>query len=1068
MRTLRHYPRRLLRLDAAIVGLLLLALLPLPVLAQPAATERVINLSVLTPHYEVQGTTVHVPGSSWHDVSGAPRLPVYGTVIELPAQGSWQIDYRSESSRLLSGRFDIPAVPTPELSLEGAWPWSRRADLPGSVPLIDRPSRAIYGADAFYPAAPIQPGDVQWQRGRRLLALRVFPFQYNPVTKQLRYHPDLEIRVTVTDASDQPPAMPPPVESPTAEPGAVWVRTGEAGMYQVTYADLLAAGVAVDTLNPVSLRMTNRDVITQIQVIGALDGRFDPGDRVIFFGEPYSDRYTAQNVYRLAYATRPAPAETRISERATTPTGAEPVITAITQTLHIELDRGYYSSYPISAETDHYFDDPLYPSSYSPVVTRTYTLALDDPLPNGNVQLRAQLYGGQEQAASPDQSVAVWLNDVRAATWQWDGRVGFEGTATVPAATLDPTANAVKLEAALSQLPGLGEYWVYPDWVEVTYPALAETETDRLSIAGIDLAGLSVELVATGFTTDTVRVYDVRNPRRPVQILTTQAISTTVGYALHVWDAWGPNRPAPRYALTTDAALLHPVSIEIDRPSSLQYGPHAFDYIAIVHPTLSDAIEPLLAYRRAQGLRTAKVDLRDIYDEFNAGFPSPQAIRDFLTYAYTYWNVDEEPPRYVLLVGDGHYDFKGVSGTRLPNLIPPYLINIDPWIGETAADNRFVSVDGPDDYLPDMAIGRIPAITPAEVTAVVSKTLAYEDPTLTPDGDWQSRAVYVADDYDNPAGNFHALSDDVRTNWLPPIYEARRVYYRMDPAHDTGAEMRTAIKSEFNQGAIYLQWFGHANVLRWGTVSMWNLFDPPTLNPNNWMPFTVHLSCWTGYFIITDSPYGNGQTVAENMVVTGGRSSVVDLAPSGLHLGSALSILDEGLTLAIFRDRVRPAGDAVNAAKLTYFANSAAWHDVIDTEILFGDPALRLRVPVTPPTAPEIAIAAKDAAATLSWPHVMDSAQYEVWRDTAPYFTPAAEGVQVGTVDAGFVGRGAAFTFEDGGALPPPEVQIIGDATTNYFWVARSRNGDGASALSNRVGEFDFSLTPGDKPPVGR
>ena len=66
------------------------------------------------------------------------------------------------------------------------------------------------------------------------------------------------------------------------------------------------------------------------------------------------------------------------------------------------------------------------------------------------------------------------------------------------------------------------------------------------------------------------------------------------------------------------------------------------------------------------------------------------------------------PPRYVLLVGDGHYDFKNVTGTPQLNLIPPYLIPIDPWIGETAADNRYVSVDGTADFMPDMAIGRIP------------------------------------------------------------------------------------------------------------------------------------------------------------------------------------------------------------------------------------------------------------------------------------------------------------------------------------------------------------------------
>ena len=67
--------------------------------------------------------------------------------------------------------------------------------------LLDQPDPAIYGVDAFYPAAPVATGDEQWQRGRRLLAVRVFPFQYNPVTGELRYHPDITVTVHVTPAA---------------------------------------------------------------------------------------------------------------------------------------------------------------------------------------------------------------------------------------------------------------------------------------------------------------------------------------------------------------------------------------------------------------------------------------------------------------------------------------------------------------------------------------------------------------------------------------------------------------------------------------------------------------------------------------------------------------------------------------------------------------------------------------------------------------------------------------------------------------------------------------------------
>ena len=99
--------------------------------------------------------------------------------------------------QLLDRRAPLPAVPVPEPVLPGPLGWSSMAELPDAVPVVDRPDPAIYGADAFYPAEIVQPGPVQWQRGRRLLPLRVFPFRYNPVAGKLSYYPDVRITVRV-------------------------------------------------------------------------------------------------------------------------------------------------------------------------------------------------------------------------------------------------------------------------------------------------------------------------------------------------------------------------------------------------------------------------------------------------------------------------------------------------------------------------------------------------------------------------------------------------------------------------------------------------------------------------------------------------------------------------------------------------------------------------------------------------------------------------------------------------------------------------------------------------------
>ena len=82
--------------------------------------------------------------------------------------------------------------------------------------------------------------------------------------------------------------------------------------------------------------------------------------------------------------------------------------------------------------------------------------------------------------------------------------------------------------------------------------------------------------------------------------------------------------------------------------------------------SLWNAIQPLLDRRAAQGLRVAKVDIQDVYDEFSAGLVYPPAIRDFLSHAYHHWNGAAQPPKYVLLVGDGHYDLSATAAPRCP------------------------------------------------------------------------------------------------------------------------------------------------------------------------------------------------------------------------------------------------------------------------------------------------------------------------------------------------------------------------------------------------------------------
>lgn len=904
---------------------------------------------------------------------GAPRLPLHGMVFYLPLSGGWEVSFESIGSRILAERVTVNAAPAPNLNLNGPIAPQDLATMPSAVPVVDRPDPTIYAVDAFYPASPVVAGEPVQQGDQRILPVRVFPFQYNPVTRQLRYHPDLRLTVRLLAGESAGPSAPQEdgnFYQPTTLPGAgaLRIHTREQGLYRLTYANLDAAGVPVgpEGEDPASFAIYYKGQPVDILVTGSDDGSFDDGDLVIFYAVPYDGgRYQNYNVYQFVYGggITGQRMETRTVAVTTAPAGAS----VITQSLHIEKDIDYRTLYERPDSADHFFDTQLYVNNTTPQLTRSYNLALDDPVTTtGVVDVQVLVHGGLDQTANPDHSVQLRLNSHDLGTHQWNGRSDHLITTSAPTAWLDGAPNRIDLIAALAQLPGLTGsspyYWISPDWVKVQYPALADVENDRIYIEGLPAPVNTVAV--TGFTNPAVSVVDVRNPQHPLLL---NGVTAQADGELHTiyWDETVAN---PAYALSTAAALIAPGAIERDTPSDWANAGNAYDYVAIIGAErsyngttslgnqLEAALQPLLAQRAAEGLRVAAVRVQDIYDEWSFGRIDPMAIRSFLSHADATWDA---APRYVLLVGDGHYDYNDVTTQTLPNLVPPYLAYVDPWWGEVPTDNLYVSIDAPNDYLPNMAVGRFPVNNAADVTAMVNKILSYESETANPEGLWQQRAAYVADDCSDSAGNFHTLSDYGRLQWLPPAYADRRMYYDNpsrpqacpNGTHVTSNAdiLRAATRAIFDEGALYLQWFGHGSQTNWGgTAAFWRR-DPSMLAANTRLPLTVANACLTGYFV-WNSPFASQgypymQSLAEIMVITAQKSSIADLSPSGLHVGGALLVLQQGIHEMLFEERIERAGDAIDAAKYYFFQNSFGYHDVIDTMVFFGDPALKLRYP---------------------------------------------------------------------------------------------------------------------------
>ena len=262
------------------------------------------------------------------------------------------------------------------------------------------------------------------------------------------------------------------------------------------------------------------------------------------------------------------------------------------------------------------------------------------------------------------------------------------------------------------------------------------------------------------------------------------------------------------------------------------------------------------------------VDVDDVFNQFTDGLYHPIAIKAFLKYAYFNWQTPA--PAYVLLVGDGHWNFKNYtianygSPAYTPIYMPPNLVWVDPWQGEVDSSSLLAAVAG-DDVLPDMAIGRLPVNSAAEMNIVVSKTLAYEQAAPQ---DWQRRLMFVADNTpDSAGGDFVGLSEQAINNYAPSSYAIDRIYENDFgcPVSMPCPAVNYAITSTLNQtGALLVNYVGHGSTFRWSHEQILVNANMPTLNNLDRLPIILSLTCLDGYWLHPDVP--NNSSLMETLL----------------------------------------------------------------------------------------------------------------------------------------------------------------------------------------------------------
>ncbi len=220
-------------------------------------------------------------------------------------------------------------------------------------------------------------------------------------------------------------------------------------------------------------------------------------------------------------------------------------------------------------------------------------------------------------------------------------------------------------------------------------------------------------------------------------------------------------------------------------------------------------LAPLLRLRRSQGRSAALVLIDDLYDEFNFGERSPDAIRDVLKTATERW---QHKPKYVLLVGDASVDPRNYLGFGSFDFVPTKIIATSEL--KTASDDWFSDFEN--SGLGQIPTGRLPVRTAEEAKNVVGKILAYErgddrgdnDRQSNDHGDWINEALLVADRDDTV--NFTRDTKSVAA--LFP--KAMKVTAVLASTLDASAA-RKEVVAGINSGKLLVNYIGHGSVEIW-------------------------------------------------------------------------------------------------------------------------------------------------------------------------------------------------------------------------------------------------------------
>lgn len=886
--------------------------------------------------------------------SGYPQLPVYATAIGLPEDGDFASRIVSSKQKTVNNVLIEPVQTV--ITIEEA------------KTVSNSPNAKAYSTNSFYPGSLTEKKQAVWAGLRKYSSLIVKPFQYNTVTKKLNVYTEIIIEVVISGNTAKKRSLSYNLLDNSGfiindEFSKYWKKqnvisnvrneietkvsrikiiTDTDGIYKVTKQDILASlkehnsprlSYNINSIDPRNYELYDEYGPVPIHFVGENDGSFDDGDYFEFYGKfhrgdtGYLDNYTSENTYFLELTNR-------TGTRMAVENGGLKVFNAnnyripkqFKQTVHFEEQRirdrlsWYKQRNPFETVRAHTVnrEDRWFWSYITAPALERFAINLEYPSNIGVRYFDARVCVTGltvSSSTSPDHHAYVRIQSDLIGEESWFGQddVIF---ATDENSNLSNSHLVHGENSLYVTLPGDTEHpteRIMLDWVEIDYWREYRTDKDELVFTKPQNKPFGLyQFELFNFSSSDVSIYKIGSSVMENIQIEAFTDNGSAPYTITFQDSVLADEV--KYIAVTEAKKHKAIDIKPDIPSNLKNANQACDYVFVVHPDFydTDPLNELIEIHENFGKTVKIVKTDDIYDEFNFGIRSAEAIKDFFTYAFNNWGTPGFS--HAVLVGDGHLDERDWKYQRKSNKIPVYKHWLNS-IGAVAADMWYACVVGTDP-VPDFAIGRVNAIEIEDLQNYVDKVKKYLNPTNT-SNDWKSKVILVGGGAINETYDIFAQqNEDIRTRQIPESYNVKRVYGAVTSFTPRYQGRSYELREAFNKGAYYIQFMGHGGGQVWDDYGMLKLNHIPSLTNEN-LPIIVSLSCLGSAF---DTP--GDACIGEAITIAKDYGAIAHLGFTGLSLLLDDLLYGLYLTEGMFNKNFETFGQAVNYTLNNFYAVS--------------------------------------------------------------------------------------------------------------------------------------------------